>query len=270
MIYQCPICANILSITPDNKQLSCDKNHQFDRAKQGYFNLLPVQRKKSKMPGDSKEMISAREAFLAGDYYQPLASTLAEIIHPLVGKNATLLDIGCGEGYYSRVLSEHNSHTHYGIDISKPAVAKAAKKHAQGHYAVASSEYLPLQDESIDLAFKIYAPANDSELARVIKANGYLISVTPAPRHLWQLREFIYDDVRAHQTKDTLFNGFTKISNHHLSYDITPDSVNRLRLLHMTPFAWKANESVTQEIEKANELTIELDFYIGLYQKGCD
>jgi len=270
MKYQCPLCLQPLLLTDTQTQLVCDNNHQFDRAKQGYFNLLPVQHKKSKIPGDSKEMIIARESFLAGDYYLPLAEKLAGIITHLLSSTVqqpVILDIGCGEGYYSRVIGQNNSYTQYGFDISKPAVQKAAKKHKAGCYSVASSEHIPLQNASIDLAFKVYAPVSDNELHRVVKDNGYMINVTPAPRHLWQLREFIYDNVRPHDTVDTTFEGFLKISSEQFNYKIKPNSENRLNLLQMTPFAWKADEATTKAIGDACSLSIELDFIISVYQK---
>lgn len=268
MKYQCPICQQDLALSYDEKQLACINNHQFDRAKQGYFNLLPVQNKKSKIPGDSKEMINAREAFLAGDFYLPLAEKLTEVIKALpLTQTPSLLDVGCGEGYYSRVIAQNTDYIHYGFDISKPAVQKAAKKHKDGYYSVASSEYIPLQSLSVDLAFKVYAPASDSQLHRVIKSQGYIVNVTPAPRHLWQLREFIYDNVTPHDTVDTTFEGFKKLSSEQFSYNITPDKDNRLNLLQMTPFAWKADETTTQAISNADNLSIELDFIISVYQK---
>ncbi len=280
MKYQCPICQKILSLNYEQNQLVCDNNHQFDRAKQGYFNLLPVQKKKSKIPGDSKEMINARETFLAGDFYLSLAEKLSSVIEDLLPMDnkqpaasvekqlpKTLLDVGCGEGYYSRVISKKTEFNQYGFDISKSAIQKAAKKHKDGFYCVASSEDIPLQSLSIDLAFKVYAPASDSQLHRVIKSKGYLVSVTPAPRHLWQLREFIYDNVQPHDTVDTKFQGFRKVSSEQFNYNIIPDSNNRLNLLQMTPFAWKADEAATKAIADAQDLSIELDFIISVYQK---
>jgi len=268
MKYNCPICQSPLQLSTEQHSLCCGNNHQFDRAKQGYYNLLPVQHKKSKQPGDSKEMIAARSDFLAGDYYQPLAQKLAETIEALqLVPPVTMLDIGCGEGYYSRQIKQHLPNINqYGIDIAKPAIIKAAKADQLGHYAVASSDKLPLSDSSIDLIMKVYAPANDDELLRVLTDKGLLLTVTPAARHLWQLREFIYQDVREHDTQDTQFTGFSLAQSQRLSYEITPTAAHRIALLQMTPFAWRANECVTEQIANAANLTIELDFVINLYR----
>lgn len=268
MKYNCPLCSSPLVLSDSQKQLSCNKNHQFDRAKQGYFNLLPVQHKKSKQPGDSKEMIMARHDFLSAHYYQPLAQKLAQTLSAYLPTNATLLDLGCGEGYYTRQIQQQICDiTRYGLDISKPAVVKAAAQDKQGHYFVASSDSIPLQDNSVNAVLKVYAPANDSELARITDDNGVIVSVMPAPRHLWQLREFIYDTVREHDTQHTEFDGFSKISSEQFSFTICPSDEHRIALLQMTPFAWKANQVQTQAIAQAHDLEIELDFIINCYRK---
>ena len=268
MIYQCPLCQMPLAEVIQHKQLGCSNNHRFDQAKQGYYNLLPVQRKKTKEPGDSKEMIMAREAFLDGLHYQPLADELTSIIDELSVSGSHILDIGCGEGYYLRQINHVNRFISYGFDISKPAVVKAAKKHQKGYYAVASSHEMPFQSDTIDVAYKVYAPVSDIDLYRVLKVGAYFINVTPGPRHLWQLREFIYTDVREHATQDTQFTGLDKISSQQLRYKITPSDTDRLRLLEMTPFAWKADEAIKQTIFNASELPIELDFLITLFKKA--
>ena len=267
MIYQCPLCQSALHLSNNDKQLICHNNHSFDRAKQSYFNLLPVQNKKSKQPGDSKEMIAAREAFLAGNYYQTLAQALEKQVQSLAKDKTTILDIGCGEGYYSRVICENNGWQHFGFDISKPAVMKAAKKDPAGEYAVASSEAMPFTNECVDVAFKVYAPVSDTELLRVLKTGGHFINVTPAPRHLWQLREFIYQEVRPHQTQDTPFKGLERINSGQLTYTITPSADDCIRLLDMTPFAWKTTPEIREKIKAACPFEIELDFLITLFKK---
>jgi len=267
MKYSCPICTENLALSTNTKQVFCTNNHQFDRAKQGYFNLLPVQRKNSKEPGDSKEMITARQDFLNANHYLPLAKEINSLLSEMLDANSTLLDLGCGEGYYSRqLLATIPTLELYGIDISKAAIIKAAAQDKIGNYSVASSDNIPLQQNSVNCIVKIYAPANEAELRRVLTNDGLLLTVTPAPRHLWQLREFIYDDVREHDTQDTTFEGFRMTSSNRFSYQICPSNIHRMALLQMTPFAWKANQAQTKAISEADGLDIELDFIINLYQ----
>lgn len=267
--YSCPICAGNLVFSVADKQLKCINSHVFDQARQGYFNLLPVQQKKSRNPGDSKEMIAARHDFLSAGYYLPLAKHIAETIGEQVSDRPyTVLDLGCGEGYYARQIKQQlPAVTLYGIDISKPAIIKASQLDKGSFYSVASSDKLPLVDHSIDLVLKVYAPANDAELRRVVKNKGLLLTIMPGPRHLWQMREIIYDTVREHDTKDTRFEGFDRVDSHSVDFAITPTTSQRIALLQMTPFAWKASEQARQKIRNAEEMAIELDFVINVYQK---
>ena len=132
----CPLCALPLSENPQG--LACSNRHQFDRAKEGYFNLLPVHYKNSREPGDAKQQLIARREFLTAGYFLPLADALKKIISSDVG---TLLDIGCGEGYFTRLLHEHCASADvYGLDISKAGIRLAAKHNKQSlAYVVASS-----------------------------------------------------------------------------------------------------------------------------------
>ena len=102
----CPLCHEPLLC--NGKSFSCDNGHSFDCAKQGQVNLLPVQQKRSRDPGDSKEMVQSRRDFLNQGLYLPLAAQLADLVCSLMAKRPsgvtssefTLLDAGCGEGYY--------------------------------------------------------------------------------------------------------------------------------------------------------------------------
>ena len=103
-MWQCPLCQ--LPINVNEKAIQCANKHTFDKAKAGYVNLLPVQFKKSKSPGDDKEMVRARRMFHEQKGYQPLKDTMCEILaryfasQSLENTPLTLYDAGCGEGSY--------------------------------------------------------------------------------------------------------------------------------------------------------------------------
>ena len=104
--------------------LRCPEGHCFDLAAQGYVNLLPVQNKRSRDPGDSKEMVAARRRFLEAGHYKPIADAVARAVlaGAVPGRTLTCLDAGCGEGYYLRQLAAGNEARHLspiGLDISK-------------------------------------------------------------------------------------------------------------------------------------------------------
>lgn len=271
MSYTCPLCHQTLS--RNERTFRCENNHAFDLAKEGYLNLMPVQHKRSKDPGDNKEMMQARRRFLEKDHYQPLKQRVAALISELLlNSEHRLLDIGCGEGYYttevSDALTQQNANSvTYGLDISKVAIRYAAKRYPNCHFSVASSHRLPFAEQSLDAILRIYAPCNAQELNRVIADKGIVVTVTPAGRHLYQLRDEIYPDVRLHSEEAESIEGFALEHEEKLSYMMQLSDGDGFDLLQMTPFAWKANEELKQRLKSATLFQCEADFMIRVYRK---
>jgi len=274
MPYICPICQSPLMQHQPSKGYYCTKKHHFDMAKEGYLNLLPVQHKKTKEPGDSRAMMRSRRNFLEGGFYLDMAKAIAAMIDKHRSESPTLhiLDMGCGEGYYSRQIEALCDNSEaldlHGIDIAKNAIFAAAKKQPNARFIVASNKRLPYTDEYFDLLLRVYAPSNDEEIIRLLKTNGLLLIVTPGPRHLWQLKEFIYKKVNEHNITVDLPAGFEQIDSQRISYTIQPDQDNRMALLQMTPFAWRAKGEVLSHIQRAKGLEIETDFILTLAKKS--
>jgi 23S rRNA (guanine745-N1)-methyltransferase len=262
----CPLCALPLSENPQG--LACSNRHQFDRAKEGYFNLLPVHHKNSREPGDAKQQLIARRQFLAAGYFLPLVDALKKIISQDVG---SLLDIGCGEGYFTRLLHKHcTSADVYGLDISKAGIRLAAKSGMQNlTYVVASSHSLPFEDASMDVITRIYAPSKDEELFRVLNPSGRLIIVTPGEQHLLALRQKIYQTIRQHP-KPVAPQGFKELKQDSVSFSIAvPSGELAAALLAMTPFVWKLNPERLQTF--INEGLVDTaHFQISVYEKSPD
>jgi len=276
--YLCPICARPLSV--QDRSLACEQRHQFDLAKEGYVNLLPVQNKKSKNPGDNKEMMQARREFLDQGFYQSLSDKVNDIAkHALANVDTpSILDLGCGEGYYTHRLAQvitsmtetQNSDAALqiaGLDISKSAIRYAAKRYKNISFCVASAYSTPFANASQDLVTRIYAPSQDNELARIIKVGGYLLTVTPAAEHLFELKQKIYQTPEKHDMNIEEIAGFEVIEQQRLTEEITltqaKDSKN---LLEMTPLAWKMSDEQKAQIYAA-DLTLTLDFNVTLYKR---
>ena len=221
-------------------------------------------------------MMLARREFLEAGYYEPMAKALAIIIDANIteGQSFRLLDLGCGEGYYSRKIASFCKHNEqisvHGIDIAKFAIAAAAKKQPEARFVVGSSNRLPYADQYYDFVLRVFAPSDENELKRVLKPLGHLLTVTPGPRHLWQLKEFIYAEVKEHAIESQLPEGFERLVVERISYKITPDPRQRMALLQMTPFAWRANENIQQALTSVAELEIETDFILTLSVKTAD
>lgn len=269
MSFICPLCHTPL-LTQD-KSYRCANGHQFDRAKEGYVNLLPVQHKRSRDPGDSSEMMQARRAFLDAGHYQPLRDRLVGLLEAKLPDPVTaLLDIGCGEGYYTAAfaapVAQRGGET-FGLDVSKVAVRSAAKRYPEAMFCVASSQRLPFADAMFDAVVRIYAPCNPQELARVVKPGGWVVTAAPGPRHLVQLKEMIYDSVKLHETGHEQLEGFTLRETLPLAYEMTLTGEEAVALLQMTPFAWRARPEVREALAARANFACETDFYISVWQR---
>jgi len=263
--YICPLCQSSLQL--ELKLFRCENNHCFDIAKENYVNLLPVQMKHSKQPGDNKAMVNARRSFLSQGYYQPLIEKICAIYQSFAPEKANVFDAGCGEGYYTHQLKIENNQV-YGIDIAKEAVKKAAKKYSECHFSVGTLSHLPFKDNTFDWLLSIYAPILETEFTRVLNDQGYLLTVTPAQQHLIQLKENIYQQAKEHDIEKSPIEKLTLIHQEQLSYEMRlKNGDDILNLLSMTPFAFKASEQVKAALKAQNNFVCQADFLIRLYQK---
>ncbi|MBT0726290.1 23S rRNA (guanine(745)-N(1))-methyltransferase [Rosenbergiella australiborealis] len=265
-MYICPLCQSPL--IADRQGYECHQRHRFDRAKEGYVNLLPVQHKGSKDPGDSPQMLQARRQFLDEGHYQPLRDKVSQLLEQYLPTDSlsTIVDLGCGEGYYTSALV-HQQRQVYGVDVAKYAVKAAAKRYPDIHFSVASGYRLPFASGSLSAIVRIYAPSKAEELARTLCSGGILLTVTPAARHLCQFKALIYDDVQLHDEKDEALNDFECLLDTTLHYPLTLSASSATQLLQMTPFAWRANQTVWQTLENSDSFYCETDFRIRVWRK---
>ncbi len=273
-MWLCPVCKQ--SLHPVEGCFGCDNGHCHDLAKEGYLNLLLSHQRKSSNPGDNKEMIMARRQFLNQGHYQKLAEFVAAMIVQHSQENMCLLDIGCGEGYYTRYFADavaiQNTLWIGGIDISKEAIKRAAKSYSDRvDFAVASNVQLPLADQSMSIVTEIFAPDYPQEISRVLKDDGLFIHVTPGAGHLYSLREMIYDTPQKHPPASMITTSLTVVEQHELAFDLhLAQNDDIANLLKMTPYYWQVNAQRQQKILSVSELNTEASFVITLYKKGDD
>lgn len=266
MSYLCPLCHSPLALR--EKIFVCPQGHQFDRAKEGYVNLLPAQHKRSKDPGDSSEMMQARRAFLDAGHYHSLRDEICKILTTFVPGN--LLDIGCGEGYYTAGFHQaltSSAQDIWGLDVSKAAIRSAARRYPDIHFCVASSHRLPFDGQSMDAVVRIFAPCKAEELARVVKPGGVAITATPGPRHLMQLKALIYQDVTLHSSATELLPGFVEEQTQQIGWLMKIKGDEAVALLQMTPFAWRARPEVWTALKNKTLFSCETDFIIRVWRR---
>lgn len=226
----------------------CATGHSFDIAAQGYANLLPVQQKRSRDPGDSKEMVAARRRFLNAGHYHPIAAAVSRAALADLAADATIncLDAGCGEGYYLRQLAAtaggDQTLALLGLDISKWAVLSAAKQDKHPNWIVGSNANLPVQPATLDLVLCMFGFPVYGEFARVLKPGGVLLQVDAGPDHLRELREIIYPALRPERPVELQVPaGFCFQSAEAVRFPLSVDGADAIAdLLAMTPHLYRA------------------------------
>ncbi len=268
-VFACPICRQMMK--RDSVSYRCMSGHSFDIAKEGYVNLLPANQKHSDMPGDDREMVRARTLFLNGGWYAPLRESLCRLTEMYLGQYPTVLDVGCGEGYYTEALTQiaeaGNGRT-AGVDLSRFAVRKAAKRCDGAEIAVASVYHLPLKDESVSLLVNCFSPLAAGEFHRVLKPGGYFLYVVPGQKHLWEMKEILYDQPYENELRNEAYEGFSQIEEKSLQFRFHLQKQEEITaLFQMTPYAWKTPKEGKDRLAECRELKLTAAFRILIFQK---
>ncbi|HQA12465.1 putative RNA methyltransferase, partial [Zoogloea sp.] len=261
----CPLDGAPLSRS--GASLRCASGHSFDIASQGYTHLLPVQQKRSRDPGDSKEMVAARRRFLNAGGYQPIAAAVGRAALADLPPQATLscLDAGCGEGYYLRQLAAaaHAGQTLalLGLDISKWAVLSAAKQDKRPNWVVGTNARLPVLSATLDCVLCMFGFPVYAEFARVLKPQGQLLQVDAGPDHLRELREIIYPALKPERSAEAPTPpGFIALGSETVRYPLTLEGAGQIAdLLTMTPHLYRASAEGRARAAALTELSLTVD-----------
>ena len=264
-LLMCPVCQ--MQLVLNGKTWRCESNHSYDVAKQGYVNLHVVQHKHSKNPGDTPESVQARRAFLSSGHYAPLQQAVVKKIRDLRIEN--LLDIGCGEGYYTNAMQAEVLQC-VGVDIAKNAVQVAAKLNHDVTWVVGTGATLPVKDHSIDLCTSLFSPIPKDEILRVLKSTGYLMVVTPATEHLYAMREALFEEVKPHDPSkfvEQLSSDFELIEEQVVCAEMKLNQADLKNLIAMTPYAYKAKPECRLALEAKSEFDLTAQYQIYLFKK---
>lgn len=253
----------------------CAAGHCFDVASQGYVNLLPVQKKRSLDPGDSKEMVAARRRFLNAGHYQPIAAAVSRAVLAdwPASATASCLDAGCGEGYYLRQLAaaanEDKTLALLGLDISKWAVLSAARQDQRPHWVVGSNANLPVLTGTLDRLLCLFGFPVYSEFARVLKPGGVLLQVDTGPEHLRQLREIIYPSLKPERPVEmTPPAGFSDLASDSLCYTLDLQGSEPIAdLLAMTPHLYRASAEGRARAAALTALSLTIDVRLNRFRR---
>ncbi len=269
-LFRCPICS--APLTREGNAYRCPNRHSYDVAREGYVHLLPANKKHSANPGDDKEMAAARTRFLGGGWYAPLRDALCALCLEHTGDAPAVVDAGCGEGYYTdgifAALREAGRAPRLaGVDLSKTALKKAARRTPGGEFAIASVYHLPVEDGCADLLLDCFAPLAAEEYLRVLKKGGVFLYVVPAAKHLFEMKQVLYENPYENPEENVPYEGFEYI-------DVVPVET-RFTLRHpalgdlfrMTPYTWKTPREGVERLSALDSLDITAAFRIHVFRK---
>ena len=262
--FACPICQENLTLVESS--LKCSNRHSFDLAKFGYVNLAPQIKQSANY---DKENFQNRQQILEAGFYQAILEGVSDLLETNPSAK-TVLDIGCGEGFYSRKLQEsHSDKTFYAFDISKDSVQIAAKSEPNWavNWFVGDLARLPIKDVSMDILLDIFSPANYGEFHRVLSKDGILIKVIPTKNHLKEIRQMVQDqltkkDYSNQDIKEHFQEHFIIQSRQIASLTKPISAEQRQALLSMTPLLFHVDQSKI-DWSQLTEVTIEAEILVG-------
>jgi 23S rRNA (guanine745-N1)-methyltransferase len=259
---------------------ACNNGHSFDLAR-NYLNLLVVQHKASRDPGDTPEMAKARQRLLDSGVYQPISDALNGLVGALAATHrhavpaCLIVDAGCGEGYYTRRLADALAGQKTpiklaGTDVSKHAVRLAAKRKAvpkaEVAWVVANNRHLPFAAGSVDLILCLFGFPVWEGFRNVQRADGQVLLIDPGPDHLLELRQVIYPTVKQNKVSSLSraeAAGYVLANTSPLTY--TAELTTRAQiadLFAMTPHAFRAPIEGQRALQALDSLTVTVDVVV--------
>ena len=261
----CPVCGEKLNKT--DRSYICPNRHSFDIARQGYVNLLTVNQKHSLNPGDTREQVLSRRAFLEAGFYAPILNTLNETAREL-GITGPIIDVGCGEGYYSARLAEALNAELVGFDISKEAVRCAAAKYKGPAWLTATASRIPVSDGSAKLLTSLFALTLPEEFARVLSPDGFFFQVLACQDHLLGLKSIIYEELKFKE-KDSVpkLPGFELVQSVPIRFSFTVEGEQIQNLFSMTPHVFRIGKAGALRLQQTQSLTDTASCVLNVYRK---
>ena len=260
----CPICGNELQKI--DRSYCCENRHSFDIARQGYVNLLAVQQKHSLLPGDTREQVLSRRAFLEQGFYAPIAQALLEAARRY-GPEGEILDVGCGEGWYCSQLAEKLGLPLTGLDISKEAVRCAAAKYKGPLWMCATAAHIPVENHSVGLLTSLFALTLPEDFHRVLREDGLFFQVLAAEDHLLGLKSVIYDEL-THKEKNTEpeLPGFERLESIPIRFDFTVEGEQIANLFSMTPHVFRIGREGAERLRNTQILQDTASCMLNVYR----
>lgn len=272
-LFCCPLCA--APLTRGDHAYTCPGGHSFDLAAAGYVHLLPANRKHSQNPGDDKAMVAARSDFLGPGLLRPAPGCPVQAGPPL--RRGPPRPRPAGQRL-RRGLLHHRPLSGPGPGGPRPLRGRG------GHLQICPAPGGPAAEGGgVRRGFGVPAPPGPAlrrpadqcvlplcpeEFARVLRPGGHFLYVVPSPRHLWEMKQVLYDRPYENGVKREDYPGFRWLEAVPLRYSVHLDrSEDVMALFGMTPYAWKTPRAGVARLKALTELDTEIGFDIHVYER---
>ena len=262
----CPVCGENLS--ESGKSYICPKGHCFDKAKEGYVNLLTSSHKPGSAIGDNKDMAMNRRDFLTKGYFDALVGGLVSFIKETAIPRPTIADICCGEGYYGDRIKGEIECDMLGFDLSKEMVRLAAKRKNGITYFVGNLARIPVKDSSVDISLHLFAPFHEKEFSRITKDDGYIVSVVAGENHLFELKELLYDTPYKNDEAPPETENLKLLEKRKITAKVHLDTNDDIMaLFKMTPYYYHTKDEDKAKLANINEMDMTTEFVMFIYKQ---
>lgn len=262
-VFACPVCHEPLSF--NDHTLTCKNRHGFDLSKYGYVNLLLNNQNKNTY---DKHSFEHRQLVLENGLYDHVLNEIVAFINN-TPRLQTVLDSGCGEGFYARRIAHLTNADVWAADISKDSIQLAAR--SDSDYAVkwfvADVAHLPVLSNSLDCILDIFSLANYGEFHRILKKDGMLVKIIPGNEHLKELRMA----ARKHLKQESYSNQqiiahfekhFALLERKQLTKQYPVTAEIRDAFIHMTPLLFHVDKKQI-DWSSVEYITIDAEILFG-------
>lgn len=269
MEFQCPLCRQRLHFHEESRGWHCDGKHHFDKREIGYWDFYKGNKPRN---AESRQELRARQFLVTSGLFQPAVESMVKVLQTQdSASERNCVNLGPGHAWIGKLLAQALTEHEIPLKVFSPLESEneafAAAKSGMEAVCLTPLKSLPFADASADMLWLLDIPAKGKEWQRILKPGGLLLMLAAGPRHLWQIKEFVYDGLTEKPFVLELSGQFELISETPVSWTHALSVADAKVLMGMAPWAWRVKEASLKAMEKGDFSGLEMDYRIILAKK---